>query len=61
MSVTGWANELCAGAAHSLTDWASFSVSVDATDEGIANVSEVVEAVYAYLGMMRAEGAQVSE
>lgn len=54
----GWANELSSGEARSLSDWSAFSISVDLTDAGLEKVDEVVEVIFAYISLVRADGIQ---
>jgi len=54
----GWANELSAGESHGCTDWSSFAVSIDVTDEGLRHVDEIVEIVFAYIKIIRDAGPQ---
>uniref|UniRef100_A0A7S4JUU6 Insulin-degrading enzyme n=2 Tax=Odontella aurita TaxID=265563 RepID=A0A7S4JUU6_9STRA len=54
----GWANELSAGESRGCNDWSAFSVSIELTDDGLAEVDNVASVVFAYLNMLRAEGPQ---
>jgi len=54
----GWANDLAAGENQSCSDWSSFAVSVDLTDEGLEMVDEVVEIIFAYIALLRQSGPQ---
>eukprot|EP00957_Ditylum_brightwellii_P187762 14296596-Ditylum_brightwellii.AAC.1 len=38
----GYANELSAGEMKSCSDWSSFGISIDLTDEGLESVEDVV-------------------
>ena len=58
LKAKGWANELSAGVTKDEEDWALFSVTVEATQEGIVAVEAVVEMVYQYLAMLTAHGPQ---
>ncbi|TYZ68896.1 hypothetical protein PybrP1_010965 [[Pythium] brassicae (nom. inval.)] len=48
-----WANGLSAGLTRDHEDWSLFSVTVDATDAGIAHADDVVTAVYQYVRLLR--------
>ncbi|TMW67996.1 hypothetical protein Poli38472_007668 [Pythium oligandrum] len=50
-----WANGLSSGLTRDNEDWALFSVKVEATEEGIEHVNEVVTVVYQYLHMLQRE------
>lgn len=48
-----WANGLSAGLTRDHVDWSLFSVTIDATDAGIAHVDDVVTAVYQYIRLLQ--------
>ena len=52
----GWAEGLSAGPGVSHPDFATFGITVRATEAGIANADEVVALVFAYLDLVRADG-----
>ena len=52
----GWAEGLSAGAGVSHADFATFGITIRATEAGIANADEVVGLVFAYLELVRAKG-----
>jgi insulysin len=54
----GWANDLSAGEARSCTDWSSFSIHIDLTDDGLEHVDDVVEVVFAYISLLKKAGPQ---
>ena len=54
----GWANSCSAGCDRSESDWASFKVSLELTEEGLKNVEEVVGIVFGYVNLMKEGGAQ---
>lgn len=54
----GWANELSAGESRSCTDWASFSVSIELTEEGLERYEDVVQVVFSYLELLKQTGPQ---
>jgi len=54
----GWANSIISGHQFSSSDFATFSVIVKLTDSGLEHVEEVVEAVFAYINMMKETGPQ---
>uniref|UniRef100_A0A6U3RP04 Peptidase M16 N-terminal domain-containing protein n=1 Tax=Ditylum brightwellii TaxID=49249 RepID=A0A6U3RP04_9STRA len=54
----GYANELSAGEMRSCSDWSSFGISIDLTDEGLESVEDVVVIVFAYLNMLKRSGPQ---
>jgi len=49
----GWAQSLNAGAHHSETCVALFSVSMELTEEGMNHVEDIVQTVYQYISMIR--------
>lgn len=51
----GWANELSAGSHTVSKDNGFFSISIDLTDEGIANYEDVVISVFQYIEMLKKE------
>uniref|UniRef100_A0A7S2SI11 Insulin-degrading enzyme n=1 Tax=Rhizochromulina marina TaxID=1034831 RepID=A0A7S2SI11_9STRA len=58
LKARGWANGLSAGPSDAQEAFCIFSVSVDCTDEGIANSEGVISVVYQYLARLKAEGVQ---
>ena len=50
----GWVNELSAGLWNDNHDFASFSIYLEATSQGIEEAHEVVECCFGYLNMLRA-------
>jgi len=52
----GWAEGLGAGPGVSHPDFATFAITILATDEGIENADDVVALVFAYLDLVRAQG-----
>ena len=54
----GWANELSCGQSRSSSDWSSFVLSVDLTEEGLQKINEVIEIVFAYIDLLRKSGLQ---
>ena len=52
----GWAEGLSAGPGVSHPDFATFGITVRATEAGVANADEVVALVFAYLDLVRADG-----
>ena len=52
----GWAEGLGAGAGISHPGFATFGITIRATEAGIANADEVVALVFAYLDLVRAAG-----
>ena len=51
-----WAEGLSAGVGISHPDFATFNISIRATEAGIANAEDVVARVFAYLDLVRAKG-----
>ena len=51
----GWANSMGAGSEAELSDFETFQVVVDLTSKGLANLDNVVEAVFSYIRMLREE------
>ena len=56
LKAKGWAEGLVAGPDVSHPDFATFGITVQATEAGIANAEEVVAFVFAYLDLIRAQG-----
>ena len=54
----GWVNELSAGLWNDNSDFATFAISLEATEAGIEARYEVVSACFAYLRMLREAGPQ---
>lgn len=54
----GWANELSCGQSRSSSDWSSFVLSVDLTEEGLEKVNEVTEIIFAYIDLILSSGPQ---
>ena len=54
----GWANDLSSGESRSNSDWSSFTINIDLTDEGLERVDDVVEIVFAYISLLREAGPQ---
>ena len=52
----GWAEGLSAGPGVSHPDFATFGITIRATEAGIENADEVVALVFAYLDLVRAKG-----
>lgn len=52
----GWANGLSCFQYQSYQDFSTFSISITLTDEGVKNTDEIVDCVFAYIGMLRKEG-----
>jgi len=53
-----YANDLWGGQARSCSDWASFQVGVDLTEEGMDHIEEITEIIFAYINMLRSSGPQ---
>ena len=49
-------NDLFAGTARSCSDWSSFQISVDCTDEGLERTDEIADIVFSYINMLKKEG-----
>jgi insulysin len=54
----GWANELSSGEGRGCSDWSSFSISIELTDAGMENIDDVVEIVFAYISLLKADGVK---
>lgn len=54
----GLANELSSGESRSCSDWSSFCISIELTDNGLAKVDEVVEIVFSYISLLQTDGVQ---
>lgn len=52
----GWANTVSAGNSDELSDFETFEVTISLSKAGLAAVDEVVEAVFAYLSMLKDQG-----
>ena len=49
----GWANSVATATEEQLSDFETFQVVVGLTQKGLAAVNDVIEAIYAYIAMMR--------
>ena len=58
LKAAGWAERLSAGPGVSHPDFATFGISIQATEAGIANADAVVAAVFSYLDLVRANGLE---
>lgn len=58
LKARGWANELSSGLTKDEEDWSLFSVTVEATPKGVADVYDVITTIYQYLSMLRDQQAQ---
>lgn len=54
----GWALGLCGGLMEAQSCFAVFGVSVDLTTDGLDKVDEIVDFIYAYLGLLKRHGPQ---
>lgn len=54
--VIGYANGLAAYMSESFPDFAAFGISIDVTENGLSHIDDIIECVFAYIGMMNAEG-----
>lgn len=52
----GYANGLSSFLSQSFADFASLGISIELTDAGVLAVEEIIECVFAYIGMLRREG-----
>ncbi len=53
----GWVNDLRSSISSELSDFLQFEVSIDLTEDGFTKRDEVVEAVYAYINLLKGVGA----
>jgi insulysin len=53
-----WAQELYGGLSEDASGFALFELSIDLTEEGLANVDGVLALAFAYVGMLAAHGPQ---
>ena len=51
-----WANELWGGPSRNCSDWSSFQIGIEMTEEGLKHVDEIVDACFGYINMLKAEG-----
>jgi len=58
LKARGWAEALSAGPGMGHRDFATFRVTIQATEAGLANRDDVVALVFAYLGLIRTEGIE---
>lgn len=58
MKRKGWANRLTSGAHEGGKNFAFYKVSIDLTEEGLANYESVVEIMFQYIKMMKEAGVQ---
>lgn len=49
----GWANELTAGVSTNYSDFAAFAVTIELTEQGLAQVNDVMLAVFQYIQMLK--------
>jgi len=54
----GWGNELSCGQSRTCKDWSTFSINVELTEDGLNNVEEVVEVIFAYIELLNSSGTQ---
>jgi len=53
----GWANSVSAGRGNTLSDFFTFEVGVDLTEEGLSHYTEVIGVIYSYIDMLRKKKA----
>ena len=53
LAQSGWLNDLRSSIGSELSDFMQFEVSIDLTEQGFAHLNEVVEAVYAYINLLK--------
>ena len=58
LKARGWAEGLSAGPGMGHRDFATFGVSIRATESGLEHLNDVVAAVFAYLDLVREEGLE---
>ena len=58
LKARGWAEGLSAGPGMGHPDFATFGITIRATEAGIAQAAEVVGSVFAYLDLIRREGIE---
>ena len=58
LKARGWAEGLSTGPGMRHRDFATFRVTIQATEAGLAHRDDVVAAVFAYLALIRAEGIE---
>ena len=58
LKARGWAEGLSAGPGFGHSDFATFRVTIQATEAGIAHTDDVVAAVFAYLDLISREGIE---
>jgi len=56
LKLKAWANGLSCFQYQSYQDFSTFSVSVTLTEEGVLHIDEIVDCIFAYVGMLRKEG-----
>lgn len=54
----GWANGLYASEYQSITEFGFMNICIELTDAGVQHVDDVVAVVFAYIEMLRRDGAQ---
>lgn len=54
----GWSNNLIAGSRPAPRGMGFFGVTVDLTEEGVNHVNDIVELIFQYLNMLKAQGPQ---
>ena len=58
LKARGWAEGLSAGPGMVHTDFATFGITIQATEAGLANLREVIALVFAYLDLIREGGIE---
>ena len=58
LKARGWAEGLSAGPGMGHPDFATFGITIQATEAGVAQAAEVVGSVFAYLDLIRREGIE---
>ncbi|XP_023937741.2 insulin-degrading enzyme [Bicyclus anynana] len=58
LKARGWCNSLVGGTRIGARGFGFFGVQVDLTEEGVKHTDEIVELVFQYIAMLKAEGAK---
>ena len=58
LKARGWAEGLSAGPGMEHSDFATFRITIRATEAGLARTDQVIASVFAYLDLIRAEGIE---
>ena len=58
LKARGWVERLNVGSGMRHPDFATFGITIQATEEGLAHIDDIVASVFAYLDLVREEGLE---